>query len=126
MSRRPARGPSMFAWTLAVLCAMPGLHAPVGADLRAAAPAITASGNSSAVGNFSSAIGRLVEVVAAAGAGLLALVWARVAISWFSNDVTKKVQAKDRARDALIGTLLFVGAISGLVWALAQWVVSGT
>lgn len=77
------------------------------------------------VANFTAAIDRLVELVGAAGAGILALVWARVALSWFSNDVSKKIQAKDRARDALVGTLLFVAAVSGLVWALAHWVVTG-
>lgn len=82
--------------------------------------------NSSAVANFTTAINRLVELVGAAGSGLLALVWARVALSWFSNDIAKKVQAKDRAKDALIGTLLFVAAITGLVWGLAHWVFTGT
>lgn len=78
------------------------------------------------VANFTAAINRLVELVGLAGGGLLALVWARVALSWFSNDVTKKVQAKDRARDALIGTLLFVAAVSGLIYGLAHWVVTGS
>jgi hypothetical protein len=81
---------------------------------------------SSAVGNFSSSIDRLVELLGIAGSGLLSLVWARVALSWFSNDITKKVQAKDRARDALIGTLLFVAAITGLFWGLAHWVLTGS
>ena len=81
---------------------------------------------SSSVQNFSSAIGRLVELLGVAGSGLLSLVWARVALSWFSNDITKKVQAKDRARDALIGTLLFVAAITGLFWGLAHWVLTGS
>lgn len=80
---------------------------------------------SSSVANFTAAINRLVELVGLAGAGILALVWARVALSWFSNDVTKKVQAKDRARDALVGTLLFVAAVSGMIWGLAHWVVTG-
>jgi len=78
-----------------------------------------------AVTNFTAAMNRLVALAAAAGAGLLSLVWARVALSWFSHDSMKKILAKERARDALIGTLLFVGAISGLVWALANWVVTG-
>lgn len=81
--------------------------------------------NGTPVGNFSAAVGRLVTLVGAAGGALLALVWARVALSWFSNDLTKKVQAKDRARDALVGTLIFTAAVSGLAWALAQWVVTG-
>jgi hypothetical protein len=81
---------------------------------------------SPAVGNFSAAIDRLVELLGLAGSGLLSLVWARVALSWFSNDITKKVQAKDRARDALVGTLLFVAAVTGLFWGLAHWVLTGS
>jgi hypothetical protein len=84
------------------------------------------TGDASAVGNFSAAIDRLVELLGLAGSGLLSVVWARVALSWFSNDITKKVQAKDRARDALIGTLLFVAAITGLFWGLAHWVLTGS
>ena len=95
----------------------PSLHVP-----GVAAP----SSNSSSVANFSASIGRLVDLLGVAGSGLLALVWARVALSWFSHDVTKKVQAKDRARDALIGTLLFVAALTGLVWGLAHWVLTGS
>ncbi len=81
---------------------------------------------SPAVDNFTASVNRLVELLGLAGSGLLSLVWARVALSWFSNDITKKVQAKDRARDALIGTLLFVAAITGLFWGLAHWVLTGT
>jgi len=81
---------------------------------------------STPVDNFTASINRLVDLVALAGSGLLSLVWARVALSWFSNDITKKVQAKDRARDALIGTLLFMAAVSGLLYGLAHWVLMGS
>lgn len=113
----------------AVALALAGLllaaAAPVG-NLERAAP--SRGGDAPAptpVENFTDAINRLVELVAVAGSGILALVWARVALSWFSNDITKKVQAKDRARDALVGSLLFVAAITGLVWGLAHWVLTG-
>ena len=92
---------------------------------HASHPATAVASSSSPVGNFSAAVNRLVDLLAVAGGGILALVWARVAFSWFSNDITKKVQAKDRARDALIGTLVFTAAITGLVWGLAQWVITG-
>lgn len=84
------------------------------------------SSPSSPVANFTASVNRLVTLLAVSGSGLLALVWARVALSWFSNDVTKKIQAKDRARDALIGTLLFTAALSGLIWGLAHWIVTGS
>jgi hypothetical protein len=80
----------------------------------------------SVVDNLSAAVQRLVTLVGVAGGGLLSLVWIRVALSWFSSDVTKKIQAKDRARDALVGTLIFVAALSGLAWGLAHWVVTGS
>ena len=102
---------------------------PVGRAAPSHSPQISGgvspASNSSTVGNFSASIGRLVELVGVAGSGLIALVWARVALSWFSHDITKKVQAKERARDALIGTLLFVAALTGLVWGLAHWVLTG-
>jgi hypothetical protein len=94
----------------------PHLSTPVSGSTSAPTP----------VDNFTAAINRMVELVALAGSGLLALVWARVALSWFSNDITKKVQAKDRARDALVGTLLFTAAITGLFWGLAHWVLTGS
>lgn len=84
------------------------------------------SSSSAPVSNFTSSIDRLVDLVALAGSGILALVWARVAMSWFSNDITKKIQAKDRARDALIGTLLFMAAVTGLLYGLAHWVLTGS
>ncbi len=122
--RRAGRIVGASCVALAVVLGSFGTTSAVPAPRSAAASGPTT--NSSAVGNFTSAINRLVELVALAGGGILALVWARVALSWFSNDLTKKVQAKDRARDALIGTLLFTAAVTGLVYGLAHWVVTGT
>ncbi|MCI4349667.1 MAG: hypothetical protein L3J93_05575 [Thermoplasmata archaeon] len=103
------------------------------APLTDLTPGLTGSGlapsvptdNGTAVGNFSHALERIVALVAAAGSAILAIAWARVALSWFSNDVTKKIQAKDRARDALVGTVVLAAALSGLVWGLAQWILTG-
>jgi hypothetical protein len=128
--KRPDVG-GAIAWAgLAVLAAIAlvvGAVGSTGGSSPSASPSMDGRpSGSTAVGNFSAAIDRLVELLGLAGSGLLSLVWARVALSWFSNDVTKKVQAKDRARDALIGTLLFVAAITGLFWGLAHWVLTGS
>jgi hypothetical protein len=123
---RPLRA-LVVAFAIGLVVLTPGggsAHAaPVPSRSTAASAATPAP---TPVDNFTASINRLVELVALAGSGILALVWARVAFSWFSNDITKKVQAKDRARDALIGTLLFVAAISGLIWGLAHWVITGS
>jgi hypothetical protein len=113
----------VFVLLATTLCALPGVGAAPPPAVRGEEVPIS---NDSAVGNFSAAIGRLVELVGVAGSGLLALVWARVALSWFSHDISKKVQAKDRARDALVGSLIFVAALTGLVWGLAHWVLTGS
>jgi hypothetical protein len=128
MSRRDRRGAvAPLALVLGLLAALAVSVPLAGASPPAPTPAAQAPiTNDSAVANFSASIGRLVELVGVAGSGLLALVWARVALSWFSHDISKKVQAKDRARDALIGTLLFVAALTGLVWGLAHWVLTGS
>lgn len=124
--RRMPRTVRPLLVAVVVLVAMPttGILATARAAPAGATPTL-ANATSGSVANFTAAVNRLVELVGLAGSGILALVWSRVALSWFSNDVTKKVQAKDRARDALIGTLLFVAAVTGLVWGLAHWVVTG-
>lgn len=115
------------ALTIVVLLAVafPALPSASALAPGARAPVPAATTSNPAVSNFTAAVDRLVTLAAAAGGGLLSIVWARVALSWFSHDSMKKVLAKERARDALVGTLLFVGAVSGLVWALANWVVTG-
>jgi len=125
-----ARGSRASQWAMVAAVMLLGVPlAPVGSAPSHPVPLVAlpprADTNSSAVSNFTASINRLVELVALAGSGILALVWARVALSWFSNDITKKVQAKDRARDALIGTLLFTAAVTGLFWGLAHWVLTG-
>lgn len=124
-----ADGPRYRAVCLALVPLLVLLVAVPAAGTAAPVPhagAVGATTTSSPVNNFTAAVNRIVTLLGLSGGGLLAIVWARVALSWFSNDVTKKVQAKDRARDALIGTLLFAAALSGLIWGLAHWVLTGS
>lgn len=109
---------------LVLLVTVPANGAATSVGPSAHAPSATTPASPAA--NFTAAVNRIVTLLGLSGGGLLAIVWARVALSWFSNDVTKKVQAKDRARDALIGTLLFAAALSGLIWGLAHWVLTGS
>jgi hypothetical protein len=130
----PVIRPRVRRWTAGVTLAVVLIALFAGVSHQRPGAAVTTvhlsaatggSANASPVANFSASIDRLVDLLGVAGSGLLALVWARVALSWFSHDVTKKVQAKERARDALVGSLIFVAALSGLIWGLAQWVLTG-
>jgi hypothetical protein len=124
VARRGPGAPRLLRTAIVVLAIL--VSAPSVGTAHGTLTASASAQPSDPVGNFSAAINRMVELVAIAGSGILALVWVRVALSWFSNDITKKVQAKDRARDALVGTLLFTAAITGLVWGLAHWVLTGS
>lgn len=125
MTSRRILGQVSLTTVLLLAVVLSGIPSASAQQYAAPVGSAAASTPNPAVTNFTAAINRLVTLAAAAGGGLLSLVWARVALSWFSHDSMKKVLAKERARDALIGTLLFVGAVSGLVWALANWVVTG-
>lgn len=81
--------------------------------------------STNATQNLSSVLNRAVVLVSIAAAGVITLVWSRVALSWFSHDPSKKVQAKERARDALVGSAILLAAVSGLAWGLASWVLTG-
>lgn len=118
---RAALGPSGSAPPGAVGPRVWAAHAPVG-DLGRSPPAASAP---NATGNLTASLGRLVLLVSLAAGAVITLAWSRVAVSWFSHDATKKVQAKERARDALVGSLILVAAVTGLAWGLAQWVLTG-
>lgn len=76
--------------------------------------------------NLTAALGRMVLLVGLAAGALVTLVWSRVAVSWFSHDPSRKVQAKERARDAAIGSFVLLAAVSGLAWGLARFVLTGS
>ena len=121
-----ARSPLLGVAVALLLLSLPTILPPAAAPGLGPAAGTSAVPAPTPVANYTSAIQRIVTLLGLSGSGLLAIVWARVALSWFSNDVTKKVQAKDRARDALIGTILFTAAVSGLLFGLAQWIVTGS
>jgi hypothetical protein len=76
--------------------------------------------------NLSASLNRLVLIASIGAGSVVTLAWCRVAISWFSNDPSKKITAKDRAKDAALGTFVLLAAVSGLAWGLAHWVLTGS
>ena len=78
-----------------------------------------------ATGNLTAALNRVLFLTGLVSGAVVTLVWVRVALSWFSHDPTRKVQAKERARDALLGSLVLLAAVTGLAWGLAHWVLTG-
>ena len=117
-------GGLLLVAVLTIGTVLPPAQSSPPSSVAPASPALLSA--STPVANFTAAVNRIVTLLGVSGGGLLAIVWARVALSWFSHDVSKKIQAKERARDALIGTLIFTAALSGLIWGLAHWVLTGS
>ncbi len=60
------------------------------------------------------------------GGILIAILWVKVAINFFSDDPQRKAQAKEDAMKALLGTILIAMAVFGAIWAIAGWMVGAT
>ncbi|OWP55349.1 MAG: hypothetical protein B2I17_09945 [Thermoplasmatales archaeon B_DKE] len=68
---------------------------------------------------------RLLEVVISVSAVIVALLWIPIALSFFSTDENKRFEARGRLKNALIGTLIYVLAISGVIYAIFNYVALG-
>ena len=60
------------------------------------------------------------------GGILIAVLWVKVAINFFSDDPQRKAMAKEDAIKALVGTIIIAMAVFGAVWAIAGWMVGAT
>ena len=74
---------------------------------------------------LSGALSRLLEVVVSISAVVVALLWIPIALSFFSTDENKRFEARGRLKNALIGTLIYVLAISGVIYAVFNYVAIG-
>lgn len=68
---------------------------------------------------------RAFGIVAGIAGLVIAILWVPIAIGYFSRDLDRKADAKERTKDALIGTLIFVMAISGVLYAVIHYIVVG-
>ncbi|MCL5678802.1 MAG: hypothetical protein M1301_01040 [Candidatus Thermoplasmatota archaeon] len=79
----------------------------------------------SSTSQLSGALSRLLEVVVSISAVVVALLWIPIALSFFSTDENKRFEARGRLKNALIGTLIYVLAISGVIYAVFNYVAIG-
>lgn len=74
---------------------------------------------------LSGAMSRLLEVVVSLSAVIIALLWIPIALSFFSTDENRKFEARGRLKNALIGTLIYVLAVSGVIYAIFNYIALG-
>lgn len=89
----------------------------------------TYSAQPSAIANNSSDISGIVQrafgIIAGVSGLIIAILWVPIAIGYFSKDMDRKADAKERTKDALIGTVIFVMAVSGVLYAVIHYIVTG-
>lgn len=82
-----------------------------------------------ATANNSTEINAIVQrafgIVAGVSGLIIAILWVPIAIGYFSKDLDRKADAKERTKDALIGTIIFVMAITGVLYAVIHYIVAG-
>jgi hypothetical protein len=83
----------------------------------------------SAAVNNATAINGIVQrafgIIAGISGLIIAILWIPIAVGYFSKDMDRKADAKERTKDALIGTVIFVMAVSGVLYAVVHYIVAG-
>lgn len=75
---------------------------------------------------LTSMVSRLYEVVISISAVIIAVLWIPIAISFFGSDENRRFEARARLKNALIGTFIYVVAISGVIYAVVNYIVTGS
>ncbi|MHB1492543.1 MAG: hypothetical protein ACYCSG_01950 [Thermoplasmataceae archaeon] len=65
------------------------------------------------------------EVVISISAIIIALLWIPVAIGFFSSDEQKRYESKNRLKYASLGTIIYILAISGIIYGVFNFIATG-
>ncbi len=71
-------------------------------------------------------INRIYELIISVSAIVIAILWIPIGIGFFSSDESKKLEAKSRFKNAVIGTFIYVLAVSGALYAIFTFIVTGS
>jgi hypothetical protein len=78
-----------------------------------------------AIASITSMLGRIDTIVISVAAVLITLLWIPIALNFFSTDENKKLLARERLKNATIGTIIFIMAISGVLYTVFNYIVTG-
>lgn len=76
-------------------------------------------------GQIQNMLNRIYEVVLSVSAIMIAILWIPIAMGFFGSDENKRYEARIRMKNALIGTFIYVFAVSGFLYALIHYIVLG-
>lgn len=76
-------------------------------------------------GQIQDIMNRIYAIVASVSAILIAILWIPIAVGFFGTDENKRYEARIRMKNALIGTFIYVLAVSGFLYTLVHYIISG-
>ncbi|MGC8609206.1 MAG: hypothetical protein ACP5UV_04970 [Thermoplasmata archaeon] len=68
---------------------------------------------------------RAETVIISVSAVIISILWIPIAFEFFSSDDSKRYNARIRLKNAVIGTIIYIMAISGVIYALFKYIVMG-
>jgi hypothetical protein len=77
------------------------------------------------IASINTMLGRIDDIAISVSAILITLLWIPVALSFFSTDENKKYMAREKLKNATIGTVIYIMAVSGVLFAVFNYVVTG-
>ncbi len=86
---------------------------------------ITHSAQVTVSGQIQDILNRIYEVVASVSAVIIAILWIPIAMGFFGADENRRYEARIRMKNALIGTFIYVVAVSGLLYTLVKYLITG-
>jgi hypothetical protein len=87
--------------------------------------ALIAKTYTSGLSSLTGILSRSMDIIIGVSAFIIAILWIPIAFSFFSSDEQKKYMAYSRAKNAAIGTLIFILAISGTIYAIFKFIAVG-
>ena len=70
--------------------------------------------------------GNIQKVLSIVGMSIIAVLWTKVGLDYFSDDPDKKAKAKEDSLLAFIATLIIAVAVLGAMWMIAGWMIGAT
>jgi hypothetical protein len=76
-------------------------------------------------GQIQGVLNRIYAVVASVSAIIIAVLWIPIALGFFGADENRRYEARIRLKNALIGTFIYVVAVSGLLYTIVNYLITG-
>ncbi|MCL4350070.1 MAG: hypothetical protein M1414_05005 [Candidatus Thermoplasmatota archaeon] len=74
---------------------------------------------------LSGILSRGMYLIASISGVVIALLWIPIAIGFFSTDENKKFVAYSRAKSAALGTFIFILAVTGAIYGVFNFIITG-